>query len=460
MGLFLLAAAQAAPAGASAEEATLQPQYANGGSSFIEFNANLPSKMLQLTPTPVLDDKANQDLFKHGLATRRPRARLVVPDVENRVPVLFPANGDGDNTHWRPHHQDFWLRVFNPSVGFPSTDEKDERMVVKVATWSYCRVGSREPVRHDGSNESYSMDSDNEAYPPEFLVARNNPYNLFGHYPTYSAYMRGGKVKRMYKDVADTRIFSMEGRPYGIFSRIVDTSTMYVQPYILDFEATESAYEDELDQMQLRWDEAADGHQRNWSPLPVPASAPGRMYVTYSICPHIVLDCEMSTGHCQRAYETLTPSVCENDDGKVALRGGSLPVDLSTVPGLSNLIGGDFLLSVAHTVEDVEGHNSVFRKYVHRFILYDSVPPFAVRASSVGFSFPDFFGTKDAPSELDSIQYCTGATLRGTNLTLSYGVGDCIAMKVQLPLAYVFSTIVKMYQGQERHALIKSWEGH
>ena len=388
---------------------------------------------------PSLDGKTTESLWKEGLELRRPQSRLVVPDMKARIPVLYPASSDGDNTHQRDYHSDYWFRVFNPSVG----DAKD-CTILKLGTWGYCQVGSQQPVRHDGTNESFSMGLENEGRPREFGPGLGNPHKP-AHYQIYSAFMRGGRLQRMYLDTADARIFSKAGRPYGIFSRI-DPSTYFVQPYLLNLDASESAHEDGLDEVLLRWRHASSGHQRNWSPLPVRGSSQDRVYVTYSICPHVVLDCSMTSGDCEKAYESRNTEVCgkPGDDAtssSLALRGSSLPVDLSGVVGLSRLLGGDFLLSVAHTVEDANSHKFALRTYLHRFVLYDAKPPFAVRDVSAAFTFPSFFGDSETDNEMDGIQYCSGMALKGHDLTLSYGVGDCVAMQVQVPLNAVFSAL-------------------
>jgi hypothetical protein len=175
----------------------------------------------------------------------------------------------------------------------------------------------------------------------------------------------------------------------------------------------------------------------------------GALHVSHTLCPHEVLRCgefaadpDIARITCAVAYKSTStaqfPSKCN-----ASLRGGSQPVQI-----------GNFRVGTAHSTRYLsrkamiaKNFTSVDREYLHHFYLADAAPPFTVRRVSSPFVFPRLFD-----SEVDSIQFSSGLALlpdsRGgasqsasPNLLVTYGVGDCAAMQVTLPLSRVLSAL-------------------
>jgi len=409
------------PLGAAVEYAEVPPH----------FVPELGARVAASRSSDALDERSTQNLWL-ALQSEGVPSWLVRPAAGSGsfIPELYPRR-----TPQYVPGSGFWFRMFNPSVGStPGT-------MVKLGSWSYCRVGSAEPIGHEGGNETwYALNAEGRAKlkhlrgfgGPETRWPSGDGLPLW---PIYSAYMRNSRLVHLFADAADSRLFTHRNKPYAIFSRL-DDRREYTRVWLASLDTVSSLPARE---MPLRWAEAdLRRHQRNWSPLPYSeGDGAGYLYVSYSICPHVVLRCDVGSGECAKAFETYNADVCgRNATGSEGLRGGSLPVALRGVPGL-----GDYLIAVAHTVEDAPLNRYVKRQYSHRFVLYDATPPFAVRSASEAFSFPAFF-----QNEIDSIQYCAGMALQlpdeqqAAVLTVSYGVGDCVARTVQLPLADVVTT--------------------
>ena len=174
--------------------------------------------------------------------------------------------------------------------------------------------------------------------------------------------------------------------------------------------------------------------EKNWVPFVVD----GELYVAYSLCPHVILRCNVCfprkgdpnprCGVCERVHNTTIPGCAEG------LRGGSplVPLDSTSLIGIAHTYDG-----LEDTTDDLgtEVAPGAVPKYVHQLYRVRRVPPFDVLALSPPFRFPDYFGSGDAR---DKLQYAMGLRARAVaaagsasstyELEVAYGVGDCVGL--------------------------------
>ena len=180
-----------------------------------------------------------------------------------------------------------------------------------------------------------------------------------------------------------------------------------------------------------------------------------RAFFSRRVCPHEVVSCSLQDGSCALAYATMLAG-CDpalhggppllpvsihgeahsstQHDGRAGSRGNGTTTATMLVGVAHVRLGGH---SLRHSVE--RGY-LVDRVYMHYFYRVDPTPPFAVRKVTPAFRLPPLFH-----NDLDRVQFCSGLT-QITNpstgssadaLRLMYGVGDCGAASVDVPLRYV-----------------------
>lgn len=183
---------------------------------------------------------------------------------------------------------------------------------------------------------------------------------------------------------------------------------------------------------KLRWS-GASSREKNWSPF----QHGGSVYFTQYFCPiHRVLRCELSTGHCETAYETATPTAFCNAG---TLRGGSGAVRI-----------GERFVGVLHRLHPGCGHGKYAKPetachdgYEHAFYELQGEPPFAMQALSDWFRFPDVLDDAHrscvtawmiSGRALNRVQFCAGISRVGEDLMLAFGAGDAEAYTVRIPV--------------------------
>jgi hypothetical protein len=219
--------------------------------------------------------------------------------------------------------------------------------------------------------------------------------------------------------------------------------------------------------------------EKNW----VPFVAHGQLYMSYSVCPHVVLHCVADLarpdgGHCSRAYST-EHSACGDAELR-GLRGGSPAVRVGAqLVGIAHRswerrmaqpLDDSDVASATAAASPADGRTSgggkarllpkgIFslersdRYYVHHVYTTDPSPPFALRHVGPPFRFPRFFGGTDR----DAVQFCAGLAL-GANrseLLVSYGVADCVSMSLVRPTSDVFGVDLPRLEEKRRRALRK-----
>jgi hypothetical protein len=231
----------------------------------------------------------------------------------------------------------------------------------------------------------------------------------------FLAHLRNESVISVIHCAEDGRFFQMKGRPFAIFSRrfcngaeIKNVVQVGEKDWLQkSFCRMWIAPLDPLGkEVELRYD-SDRGDNKNWSPFVFNDV----LFVSYSLCPHVVLQCDVASGKCAKAYETNLNG-CNSK-----LRGGTPPVRVSE----------DLMVGVAHVA--VVSH----KQYLHALYLQSSRPPFQLLAVSDLFHF-------GKPRNLEElIQFATGVWFDGCNkLVVSYGVGDCVARSAVILLSDIF----------------------
>ncbi len=112
--------------------------------------------------------------------------------------------------------------------------------------------------------------------------------------------------------------------------------------------------------------------------------------------------------------------------------------------GVEGQRGADVLVGVANIkLYNPRGPGRVHEQpwwYVHAFVAYEATPPFAMRGVSRPFELPAAFGLPYR----DRVQFAAGMAITKAGAAIvSYGVGDCTAMAIRLPLRFVLSAAMR-----------------
>lgn len=212
--------------------------------------------------------------------------------------------------------------------------------------------------------------------------------------------------------VEDMRLFHMSGQIAGLYSRMLSLNVVLGitrnQMCMCRFAP--------FRELRLVYDRA-NAVEKNWMPF----EHNGRLHVTYSVNPHVVLTVNTATGQCADAHVTWSGEFTRPG----ALRGGSPWVRIATADG-------PMCLSVVHWTRRVMG----YRKYFHAFALMRLSPPFPIVHIGQDFRFQQVFG-----DTRDFVQFCSGLALADDRtLVLSYGVADCEACLASVDLDSVLAS--------------------
>ena len=194
--------------------------------------------------------------------------------------------------------------------------------------------------------------------------------------------------------------------------------------------------------------------EKNWMPFPAAFNTNGSFLASQHLCPsHVVLKCDVASGLCAGAHKSISINpLCARQTTNPNHQGG-------TIHGGSNFVDfGNLLIGVAHVrnhgssllTANTKQHHLIPREYRHLLLRVSARAPYEIRNISQFFRLPNLFnGTSNA--ELDRIQFCSSAHLVHSpaeqdgkpvpSLRLHYGVGDCTAAQVDLPLALVMQMV-------------------
>ena len=364
-----------------------------------------------LDSTPILDELTLARLQAHpALApfdivsfegtSRVPRGHT---DQQHRMQYAYnPAILDEDNV---------WVKLSPYSLCYPNASNRSASGEVQAATFGGQNLHKRFTVWLQ-RNRSHAAD-------------------------------RSYHVRHVTSHAEDARPFRIDGQVHMLFTRKAWYRRIGLRKRI--WLAT---FEPMYREVQLQYAEAS-ADEANWVPIESRAAGAGAFFVSYALCPHIVLRCEASNGRCVEAHRSG-----HLDCHDTLLRGGTQLVRVR-VGGSYNggngaeerdgdLTAGEteWLVAVAHRKQyrpmGTGGRDGMFIafQYAHALLWFQPSPPFAIVDTTEYFSLPPFFGTM-----LDGVQFCAGALVDNRQLVLTYGVADCVALRVSIPLDVIASLI-------------------
>ena len=156
--------------------------------------------------------------------------------------------------------------------------------------------------------------------------------------------------------------------------------------------------------------------EKNWMPFDVN----GELYFVYSISPHIILKCDVSTGWCQKVYSTDN---IRNDEIMSKHVGGG-------TPAVRILFKDEiFFLSLAHTRQN---SGPVVRK--NFFYVFRAVPPFDIIMVGSEFDVMEFY---------HPIEFGSGLLISKDKkrVIISSGISDCYSVICEYNLTDVLASL-------------------
>jgi len=346
-------------------------------------------------PQPLVE--WNAEALSTEPITKYPVAAVTCPrvgGVEQR-PCRLPAPTLRNASDTRPP-----LFIYNPS----SLDDADTSF--RLSPYSYCSTSAE----HNYTSSWTEDRAPSVKLRDQYLVA----------------WLRDNKLRALIGSGAeDSRLLKLNGLVHAIVIRKTDEdmnnplqAAQFTSIWLVKLEPRYS-------EVRLTYD-AMRPSERNWIPLVVNGS---KLFVIYSLCPCIILQCNPKTGRCTKVYETYHKYTCKND-----LRGGST---LAMVDGK--------LLGVAHrTLKVVRTELTtgfpLERYYEHYWFTMKPSPPYNIRGVSRLFRFPPYFN-----NQLDAVQFCSGLRIAADDpryLVMEYGVADCQALTVRVPVRKVLDGFV------------------
>jgi len=249
-----------------------------------------------------------------------------------------------------------------------------------------------------------------------------------------------GTVRHVRVNAEDARLVTLRGEPLSLFTRY-----RAHQARDLWIGSLRPPYRE----VKLLYDARAHS-EGNWLPFVYNES----LFITYSICPHLVLHVELGSGLATEAYRTHSPACAKeqmilappnayqaarnkkrHDTGVAVLRGSAMavtdgPVDHPSVARPPAVIG------LAHT-RRVGGGGLVYR---HHFVRRSAIPPFEILGISRAFTFPQVLSALPGPlrksQRADDVQYCLSFRVEADgSLIMGYSAGDSVALVVRMPRA-------------------------
>ena len=299
-------------------------------------------------------------------------------------------------------------------------------------------------------------------------------------------WLQHGGVRGAIDDADDVRAFRLDGRVHALFTRVSATKIKRVARKQMFLAALEPTHRYREVRLRLVDRAVKSGNRRkaddaespqdeaNWMPFVFG----GQLFVSYTVCPHRVLRCNIITGECREAHRTEPDGGCprlHGARGRTLLIGpGSWPADAHSDATLA-LHGGTQLVPIGnHHGHDGRqqlliglAHFKLYAPskqpktpplawwYLTVLICVDAFPPFALRGVSAPFELPPAFHN----GYHDRIQFAAGAAVingggaggAATTLRVSYGAGDCASLVASLPLSRAVNESLRGLQTYWRH---------
>jgi len=152
--------------------------------------------------------------------------------------------------------------------------------------------------------------------------------------------------------------------------------------------------------------------EKNWMPFEYNEE----LYFEYSICPRIIIKCDINTGLCTQIYKQIYINPLNKEVG-----GGAPSVKI-----------GDIFIGVAHTRENIINN---YQKLIIRknfFYIFQSKPPFNILGMSPVF---------DIESSNNNIEFVSGLIVKDNSVILSVGIQDCYSILVEYDINEILNNI-------------------
>lgn len=195
------------------------------------------------------------------------------------------------------------------------------------------------------------------------------------------------RVVHVIPDAEDARVVRWRGRSLVFFSRYAARGAKAIWLAEID-DKQAGIHERPIRQQPLKFAEQRRS-EGNWLPFVYA----GRVYVSYTLCPHTVLAVSPSTGDCTRVHSTM-PSGCS-----VADRGSA--------SGVADFDGDGAVVGLGH-------HRGGGFQYYHWLFKREASPPFRILARSRRFRLPRFLALQPGVGpHADDCQYSISLRAEG-----------------------------------------------
>ena len=141
--------------------------------------------------------------------------------------------------------------------------------------------------------------------------------------------------------------------------------------------------------------------EKNWMPF----QYKNKLYIVYSINPHVILDINMDTGLCKKIFSTTFPEIINNIGNDI---GNGAPAQLIILDGIERYIG------LGHT-RGVQNGELTRKNFIY---LFNKYPPFNITHVSKSFNLLTPFV---------NIEFGSGLLVdqKNNKIYISFGVDDC-----------------------------------
>ena len=307
--------------------------------------------------------------------------------------------------------------IYNPSM------LDDDTMLLKVSRFSWCTA--------NGTANSSLAHASRQAH-SEQTAALHSPWRM-------SVWLQHGRVRGVIPNSEDARAVRLGGKVFAVFTRTGGAAESHrKQPWL-------AALEPEYDEVPLSFPGSTKRDETNWTPFSVDGET---LLLSYTLCPHRVLECSPSSGRCALRWESTPESGCPRlSHGE--MRGGSQMVHLPT---------RKLLVGAAH-FKQRQASLGRASKYFHVLFAFHATPPYELRGLSTPFELP----APQISPFARHIQFVAGAALSASlpaHLQLSFGIADCAALAVALPLSAVLETTRWLPQQVNRPATRRNVSSH
>lgn len=210
-------------------------------------------------------------------------------------------------------------------------------------------------------------------------------------------------VRRVISDAEDPRVVRLPDQTLLFFSRYAGRQRRRLWLATIRGRIESG----EIRQIPLSYAQARK-QEGNWLPF----TYAGRVYVSYTLCPHMVLLVNLTSGECTPAYHSI-PEGCSVHDRGSASAVVSMDDD-GTLVGL--------------------GHHRHGSRYLHWLFKREAAPPFRIVARSRTFQLPLSLSLHpNAGMFADDVQFClslraVGAVSNRSHIAFDYSAGDAVAL--------------------------------